>query len=52
MNNFEVETVAGIQGNNGTLPHNSVCGCHSHTCSNFSWTILSKGDKCNEVNPV
>ena len=43
MNNFEVETEAGIQGNNGTLPHNSVCGCHSHTCSNFSRTILSKG---------
>ena len=25
---------------------------HSHSHSNFSWTILSKGERCSEANPM
>ena len=29
-----------------------VHGLFSHSHSNFSWTTLSKGERCNEVTPV
>ena len=34
------------------LKKEEIITSHSHSHSHFSWTILSKGERCNEVNPM